>query len=63
MASDMTEDVADPPAQSRDTDRARPTFGWESLTHRERSVAALVADGMTNRQAAERRATPTPFAI
>jgi DNA-binding CsgD family transcriptional regulator len=29
-------------------------FGWESLTDTERSVTALVAQGLTNRQAAER---------
>ena len=31
-----------------------PTFGWESLTDTERSVVDLVADGLTNREAAER---------
>jgi DNA-binding CsgD family transcriptional regulator len=30
------------------------TFGWESLTDTERSVIDLVADGLTNREAAER---------
>jgi DNA-binding CsgD family transcriptional regulator len=29
-------------------------FGWESLTNTERSVADLVADGLTNRQASEK---------
>jgi len=33
---------------------SHPTFGWESLTDTERSVIDLVADGLTNRQAAER---------
>jgi DNA-binding CsgD family transcriptional regulator len=40
------------------TDRRRPgdvaTVGWDSLTGAERSVAELVAQGLTNRQAAER---------
>jgi transcriptional regulator of acetoin/glycerol metabolism/DNA-binding CsgD family transcriptional regulator len=35
--------------------RSRPaTFGWESLTATERSVVELVAQGLTNREAAER---------
>jgi DNA-binding CsgD family transcriptional regulator len=33
---------------------ARARFGWESLTATERSVIALVAQGLTNREAAER---------
>jgi len=32
----------------------RPTFGWSSLTESERSVADLVADGLTNREAGTR---------
>lgn len=32
----------------------RPTFGWESLTSTERRIVDLVAQGQTNRQAAER---------
>jgi DNA-binding CsgD family transcriptional regulator len=32
----------------------RPTFGWSSLTETERSVADLVAEGLTNREAATR---------
>jgi sigma-54 dependent transcriptional regulator, acetoin dehydrogenase operon transcriptional activator AcoR len=32
----------------------RPTFGWSSLTESERSVADLVAEGLTNREAATR---------
>ncbi|HMG44312.1 MAG TPA: LuxR C-terminal-related transcriptional regulator [Acidimicrobiales bacterium] len=32
----------------------RPRWGWESLTDTERSVSLLVAEGLTNRQAAER---------
>jgi DNA-binding CsgD family transcriptional regulator len=31
-----------------------PTFGWESLTDTEHTVIALVADGLTNREAGER---------
>lgn len=34
--------------------RGPTTFGWESLTDTERSVIALVAEGLTNRQAGER---------
>jgi DNA-binding CsgD family transcriptional regulator len=30
-----------------------PTFGWSSLTQTERRIADLVADGMTNREAAK----------
>jgi DNA-binding CsgD family transcriptional regulator len=37
--------------QGRDS---RPTFGWESLTDTEGSVIDLVAEGLTNREAAER---------
>ncbi|MBB6474844.1 DNA-binding CsgD family transcriptional regulator/tetratricopeptide (TPR) repeat protein [Sphaerisporangium rubeum] len=32
----------------------RPPYGWDSLTDTERAVAGLIAQGMTNRQAAER---------
>jgi DNA-binding CsgD family transcriptional regulator len=34
--------------------RKQPTFGWASLTDTERSVADLVAQGLTNREAASR---------
>lgn len=34
--------------------RERAPWGWESLTGTERSVALLVAEGLTNREAAER---------
>lgn len=34
--------------------RERRMDGWESLTEREREVAALVAEGMTNQGVAER---------
>jgi DNA-binding CsgD family transcriptional regulator len=37
-----------------DAEGARPSSGWESLTDTERSVANIVAQGLTNRQAAER---------
>jgi DNA-binding CsgD family transcriptional regulator len=33
---------------------SRPVYGWESLTDTERSVADLVAEGLTNRQVAAR---------
>ena len=34
--------------------RKRPPFGWQSLTPTERTVAALVADGLSNPQIGER---------
>jgi DNA-binding CsgD family transcriptional regulator/tetratricopeptide (TPR) repeat protein len=34
--------------------RSRPTTGWRSLTDTERHVIALVAEGLTNKQIAER---------
>ena len=34
--------------------RRRPTFGWDSLTPTEVKVVGLVAEGLTNRQIAER---------
>ncbi len=34
--------------------RRQHTIGWSSLTSSERTLAALVSEGMTNRQAAER---------
>ena len=34
--------------------RKRPQFGWQSLTPTERTVAALVADGLSNPQIGER---------
>jgi sigma-54 dependent transcriptional regulator, acetoin dehydrogenase operon transcriptional activator AcoR len=33
---------------------SRPTFGWESLSENEVSLAELIADGLTNREAAAR---------
>jgi DNA-binding CsgD family transcriptional regulator len=39
-------------SRARSSDRA--TFGWESLTATEHSVTDLVAQGLTNRQIAER---------
>jgi DNA-binding CsgD family transcriptional regulator len=38
--------------RKRRTDVARPADGWESLTKSERTVADLVARGLTNREAA-----------
>jgi DNA-binding CsgD family transcriptional regulator len=32
--------------------KERTTFGWNSLTERERTVAGLVAQGLTNRELA-----------
>jgi DNA-binding CsgD family transcriptional regulator len=37
-----------------ETDHGRPAEGWESLTGTERAVAELIAQGLTNRQAAGR---------
>jgi DNA-binding CsgD family transcriptional regulator len=34
--------------------RGRATFGWDSLTDTERGVAAIIAEGVTNREAAAR---------
>jgi DNA-binding CsgD family transcriptional regulator len=36
------------------TSRHRPAYGWASLTSSERSVAAIIAEGATNREAAAR---------
>jgi sigma-54 dependent transcriptional regulator, acetoin dehydrogenase operon transcriptional activator AcoR len=41
-------------AQSAASHADRPLSGWESLTETERSVASLVAEGYTNREAAAR---------
>ena len=41
-------------ASSRPTASRRPTFGWDSLTDSERSLAELVATGVTNKEAAAR---------
>jgi transcriptional regulator of acetoin/glycerol metabolism/DNA-binding CsgD family transcriptional regulator len=42
----------DQSSSARPQSGRRPTFGWDSLTDTERRVADLVAQGMTNRQAA-----------
>ena len=40
--------------RGRQGSRRRPRHGWASLTETERTVAALVAEGLSNRQVAER---------
>ena len=40
--------------RGRQGSRRRPCHGWASLTETERTVAALVAEGLSNRQVAER---------
>ena len=35
-------------------ERARPRFGWESLTQTEKRVASLVAEGLSNPDVARR---------
>ena len=47
--------VSRPSGGERDASYSdRPLLGWRSLTGRERSVADLVAEGLTNREAAIR---------
>jgi DNA-binding CsgD family transcriptional regulator len=46
--------IPDGGSGSAHRDGRRPTFGWDSLTHSERSVTELVALGLTNREVAER---------
>ncbi len=46
--------VADGRRDRSRTGRGSAAFGWESLTDTERSVIDLVAQGLTNREAAER---------
>jgi|NGEPerStandDraft_6_1074524.scaffolds.fasta_scaffold36627_2 DNA-binding CsgD family transcriptional regulator len=41
-------------AESRPLGSPRPVHGWASLSDSERSVAGLVAEGLTNREAAAR---------
>ncbi|MCA1705551.1 MAG: helix-turn-helix transcriptional regulator, partial [Actinobacteria bacterium] len=41
-------------ASSEHADRKHPSDGWASLTQREQEVAALVAEGLTNPETAER---------
>jgi DNA-binding CsgD family transcriptional regulator len=43
----------DRPAEAANEQR-RPMLGWRTLTPSERRLAALVADGMTNKQVAAR---------
>jgi DNA-binding NarL/FixJ family response regulator len=61
-ALDARRDIAQAEARLRDLGvrrgrrgkRDRPQAGWGSLTGSEQRIAALVADGMTNPQIAER---------
>jgi DNA-binding CsgD family transcriptional regulator len=46
-------DPVDPPP-ARGSAWRRPGYGWASLTSSERSVAAIIAEGATNREAAAR---------
>ena len=43
-----------PGARAAGPARHRPAYGWASLTSSERSVAAIIAEGATNREAAAR---------
>ena len=43
-----------PGARAAGPARGRPAYGWASLTSSERSVAAIIAEGATNREAAAR---------
>ena len=43
-----------PGARAAGPARDRPAYGWASLTSSERSVAAIIAEGATNREAAAR---------
>ncbi|HEY1282617.1 MAG TPA: helix-turn-helix transcriptional regulator, partial [Acidimicrobiales bacterium] len=43
--------VPAPPAATR---ASRPLFGWDSLTATERTLASIVGQGLTNKQAAAR---------
>jgi DNA-binding CsgD family transcriptional regulator len=52
MASDDGTPAA--PSESTRSPRERPAFGWASLTDTERSLANLVAEGFTNKEAAAR---------
>jgi DNA-binding CsgD family transcriptional regulator len=42
------------PCASGGVPDTRPAFGWDSMTGTERSVAAIIAEGATNREAAVR---------
>lgn len=46
--------IADDAGAGSRVNGGRGTFGWDSLTDTERSVTTLVAQGLTNREAAER---------
>ncbi len=47
------EPIAEASVRHSRTSDGHPAFGWDSLTDTERSVIELVAQGLTNRQAAE----------
>jgi predicted ATPase/DNA-binding CsgD family transcriptional regulator len=50
----LDEDAVVSYAQRARGERKRPTTGWESLTPTESEVARLVAEGLTNKQVAQR---------
>jgi DNA-binding CsgD family transcriptional regulator len=49
---DLAESRRGPDNRSAGRSRGRPDYGWASLTSSERSVAAIIAEGATNREAA-----------
>lgn len=49
---DLVESRPGPDTRSAERTRGRPDYGWASLTSSERSVAAIIAEGATNREAA-----------
>ncbi|MDQ6803399.1 MAG: LuxR C-terminal-related transcriptional regulator, partial [Actinomycetota bacterium] len=54
QGSGLTTDEAIAQACKARGPRGRPASGWSSLTNAERQVAELVAEGLTNREIAER---------
>jgi DNA-binding CsgD family transcriptional regulator len=49
---DLAESRQGPDTRSAGRSPGRPDYGWASLTSSERSVAAIIAEGATNREAA-----------